>query len=111
MADRLAVLLAGRASEKAFLDSLSSGADEDIRAATQLARWMVGRWGMSEEVGPVDVRESEEHPFLGREIAQPRRFSEETAQAADKAVKRLLTDAEKRAAGVLETNRRHGLSV
>ena len=106
LADRLAVLLAGRASEKAFLDSLSSGADEDIRAATQLARWMVGRWGMSEEVGPVDVRESEEHPFLGREIAQPRRFSEETAQAADKAVKRLLTEAEGRAADVLKTHRR-----
>jgi cell division protease FtsH len=105
LADRLAVLLAGRASEKAFLGSLSSGADEDIRAATQLARWMVGRWGMSEEVGPVDVRESEEHPFLGREIAQPRRFSEETAQAADKAVKRLLTEAEERAAGVLEAHR------
>ena len=105
LADRLAVLLAGRASEKAFLGSLSSGADEDIRAATQLARWMVGRWGMSEEVGPVDVRESEEHPFLGREIAQPRRFSEETAQAADRAVKRLLTEAEERAAGVLEAHR------
>ena len=105
LADRLAVLLAGRASEKAFLGSLSSGADEDICAATQLARWMVGRWGMSEEVGPVDVRESEEHPFLGREIAQPRRFSEETAQAADRAVKRLLTEAEERAAGVLEAHR------
>ncbi len=105
LADRLAVLLAGRASEKAFLDSRSSGADEDIRAATQLARWMVGRWGMSEEVGPVDVRESEEHPFLGREIAQPRRFSEETAQAADKAVKRLLTEAEERATDVLKTHR------
>ena len=105
LSDRLAVLLAGRASEKAFLGSLSSGADEDIRAATQLARWMVGRWGMSEEVGPVDVRDSDEHPFLGREIAQPRRFSEETARAADKAVKQLLTDAEKRATEVLETHR------
>jgi len=105
LADRLAVLLAGRASEEIFLDSRSSGADEDIRAATQLARWMVGRWGMSEEVGPVDVRESEEHPFLGREIAQPRRFSEATAQAADIAVKRLLVDAEQRAVGVIEAHR------
>jgi len=105
LGDRLAVLLAGRAAEKTSLDSRSSGADEDIRAATQLARWMVGRWGMSEEVGPVDVRESEEHPFLGREIAQPRRFSEATAQAADIAVKRLLVDAEERAIGVLEGHR------
>ncbi|NQV21375.1 MAG: cell division protein FtsH, partial [Rhodospirillales bacterium] len=84
---------------------LSSGAEEDIRTATKLARWMVGHLGMSEEVGPVDVRESEENPFLGREIALPRRFSEETAQAADKAVRRLLTEAEERAASVLEAHR------
>jgi len=105
LTDRLVVLLAGRASEQAFLGSLSSGAEEDIRTATKLARWMVGHLGMSEEVGPVDVRESEENPFLGREIALPRRFSEETAQAADKAVRRLLTEAEERAASVLEAHR------
>lgn len=105
LTDRLAVLLAGRASEQTFLGSLSSGADEDIRSATQLARWMVGRWGMSEEVGPVDVRDSDEHPFLGREIAQPKHFSEATAQAADKAVRRLLTDAEAQATHILETHR------
>jgi cell division protease FtsH len=105
LTDRLAVLLAGRASEQIFLGSLSSGADEDIRAATQLARWMVARWGMSEEVGPVDVRDSDEHPFLGREIAQPRHFSEATAQAADKAVRRLLSDAEAQATRILEAHR------
>jgi cell division protease FtsH len=103
--DRLAVMLAGRASERVFLDTVSSGADEDIRAATQLARWMVGRWGMSEEVGPVDVRDSDEHPFIGREIAQPRRFSEDTAAAADKAVRGYLTEAEERAREVIESHR------
>ncbi|ANK82583.1 MAG: cell division protein FtsH [Rhizobiales bacterium NRL2] len=104
--DRLAVMLGGRAAEKVFLDSLSSGADEDIRMATQLARWMVGRWGMSEEVGPVDVRDSEDHPFLGREIAQPRHFSEATAAAADAAVRRYLVEAEERASAVLKGHRR-----
>ena len=104
--DRLAVILGGRASEKVFLGSLSSGADEDIRMATQIARGMVGRWGMSEEVGPVDVRESEDHPFLGREIAQPRHFSEATAAAADHAVKRYLVEAEERAVATLEGHRR-----
>jgi len=99
---RLSVMLGGRAAERTFLGSLSSGADEDIRMATQLARWMVGRWGMSEEVGPVDVRDSEDHPFLGREIAQPRHFSEATAAAADRAVRRILDEAEARAAEVLE---------
>ncbi|MEX2631983.1 MAG: ATP-dependent zinc metalloprotease FtsH [Tistlia sp.] len=103
--DRLAVMLAGRAAEQLFLDSRSSGADEDIRMATQLARWMVGRWGMSEEVGPVDVRDSEEHPFLGREIAQPRHFSEATAASADKAIRACLAEAERRAGELLEAHR------
>lgn len=103
--DRLAVMLAGRASERVFLDTVSSGADEDIRMATQLARWMVGRWGMSEEVGPVDLRESDEHPFLGREIGQPRRFSEDTAAAVDRAVRQCLTEAEARAREVIESHR------
>jgi len=102
--ERLAVILAGRAAEKVFLDSVSSGADEDIRMATQIARSMVGRWGMSEEVGPVDVRESESHPFLGREMAQPRSFSEATAAAADKAVRRYLMEAEARAVELLKQN-------
>jgi len=103
--DRLAVMLAGRAAERTFIGSISSGADDDIKQATQVARAMVGRWGMSEEVGPVDVRESDEHPFLGREMAQPRHFSEATAEAADKAVHRLLSEAEDRAADILTRQR------
>jgi cell division protease FtsH len=100
---RLAVLLAGRAAERSLLGSVSSGADDDIRKASQLARAMVGRWGMSEELGPVDVRDSDEHPFLGREIAQPRQFSEATAAAADRAVRQLLTDAEAEAERILQS--------
>lgn len=103
--DRLAVILAGRAAEQVFLDSISSGADEDIRMATELARRMVGRWGMSEEIGAMDVRESDEHPFLGRDMAQPRRFSEATAEQVDKAVKSLLTEAEAEAQAILKTKR------
>ena len=111
--DRIAHALAGRKLEKEEVlapedrDLWEAVPWQDLRYAhTQALRaWMVGRWGMSEEVGPVDVRDSEDHPFLGREIAQPRRFSEETAQAADKAVRRLLTDAEQRATEVLEAHR------
>jgi cell division protease FtsH len=95
--DRLAVTLAGRAAEKVLLGNVSSGADEDIRAATSLARSMVSRWGMSKEVGPMDLRISEDAPFLGREIAQPRMFSEHSAELVDIAVKNLLDDAETRA--------------
>tara|TARA_R110002110_G_scaffold415852_1_gene658149 strand:+ start:57045 stop:58973 length:1929 start_codon:yes stop_codon:yes gene_type:complete len=104
---RLAVTLAGRTSEQCFLESLSSGADEDIRVATQIARAMVGRWGMSEEVGPVDVRDSDEQPFLGREIALPRHFSEATAKSADEAVHRILLDAEALARATINDHSPH----
>ena len=103
--DRLAVTLGGRTAEKELLGSVSSGADDDIRQATTLARAMVARWGMSSEVGPVDLRDSEEHPFLGREIAQPRRFSEASAQAVDQAVRGLLHEAEQQALEVIRGHR------
>ncbi len=104
--DRLAVMLAGRAAEKILLGSVSSGADDDIHQATSLARAMVARWGMSEEVGPVDLRESEEHPFLGREIAQPRHYSEHSAEVVDHAVQQLLLQAEAVASKTIERHRR-----
>ncbi len=103
--DRLAVMLGGRAAEKLLLGTVSSGADDDIRQATNLARAMVARWGMSEAIGPVDLRESEEHPFLGREIAQPRHFSENSARTVDDAVRTLLTHAEEQAKSIIEEQR------
>jgi cell division protease FtsH len=99
--DRLAVMLGGRSAELELLGNVSSGADDDIAQATALARAMVSRWGMSRDIGPVDLRDSEEHPFLGREIAQPRRFSENSAQAVDEAVKQLLKEAEARALSLI----------
>ncbi|MGD8941147.1 MAG: ATP-dependent zinc metalloprotease FtsH [Gammaproteobacteria bacterium] len=102
--DRLAVMLGGRTAEKELIGTVSSGADDDIHQATRLARAMVARWGMSEDIGPVDLRESEEHPFLGREIAQPRHYSEHSAEAVDDAVKKIIMDAEDHA---LQTIRQH----
>ena len=99
--DRLVVILGGRTAEKELLGTMSSGAEDDIHQATTLARAMVARWGMSEEIGPVDLRESEEHPFLGREIAQPRHYSEHSAEVVDHAVQTLLQQAEQRALGVI----------
>ena len=60
---------------------------------------MVTHWGMSERLGPVAFRDSEDHPFLGREMAEPRRFSEHTAQVIDEEVSRLLRDASDKAVG------------
>ena len=103
--DRIAVIFGGRAAEKELLGTLSSGADDDIHQATTVARAMVSRWGMSEEVGPVDLRESEEHPFLGREIAQPRHYSEHSAEIVDDAVRDLLLKAEQRATNIIKQHR------
>lgn len=102
---QLTTLLAGRAAEKLLLGSVSSGADDDIRRATALARSMVARWGMDPEIGPVDLRESDEHPFLGQQMAQPRTFADETAARVDQAVMNLLHEAEKQAKKTLEDHR------
>jgi cell division protease FtsH len=102
---QLTTLLAGRAAEKLMLGSVSSGADDDIRRATELARSMVARWGMNAEIGPIDLRESEDHPFLGRRIAQPRSFSDATAARVDAGVMELLHAAEADATRLLEAHR------
>jgi cell division protease FtsH len=102
---QLTTLLAGRAAEKLLLGSVSSGADDDIRRATAMARSMVARWGMDPEIGPVDLRESEDHPFLGQQIAQPRSFSDETAAQVDQAVMKLLHTAEDQATQLIDDHR------
>lgn len=103
--DRLAVTLAGRCAEQIFMGNVSSGADDDIKSATELARAMVSRWGMSTDIGPIDLRQSEEHPFLGREIAQPRRFSEVMSNKVDEAVSQLLREAETRAIEIITSHK------
>lgn len=102
---QLSTLLAGRAAEKLLLGSVSSGADDDIRRATEIARAMISRWGMDPEIGPVDLRQSVEHPFLGQQMAQPRSFSDETAARVDQAVMELLHAAENEAIHLIETHR------
>ncbi len=99
---QLVTLLAGRAAEKRLIGSVSSGADDDIRRATTLARSMVARWGMDPEIGPIDLRESDDHPFLGQQIAQPRTFADETAARVDQAVISLLKAADKKAAELID---------
>ncbi len=88
---RLAMLLAGRAAEKLKFDQFSAGAESDLQEATRLARRMVTHWGMSERLGPVAYHTGEDHPFLGREMAQhERQFSEHTAQLIDEEVEKIL---------------------
>jgi cell division protease FtsH len=102
---RLAFMLGGRAAEKLVFGEYSAGAEDDLKRATQLARRMVTHWGMSERVGPVAFRTSEEHPFLGREISEQREFSEHTARVIDEEVTSILHKAADRATVVLKENR------
>jgi len=102
---QLVTLLAGRAAEQLFLETVSSGADDDIRRATEQACAMVARWGMTDDLGPIDLRQSEEHPFLGRTIAQPRNHSDDTAAAVDRAIIALLKEAEATATKTLTSHR------
>ena len=101
----LTVALGGRAAERLVFSDLTAGAAGDLKSATRLARMMVTQWGMSERVGPVFFRASEEHPFLGREMSELRDHSEHTAQIIDEEVSRLLREADDRAYRLLEEHR------
>ncbi|PTQ72028.1 ATP-dependent zinc metalloprotease FtsH [Celeribacter persicus] len=103
---QLIILLAGRAAEKKLLGTVSSGADDDIRRATALARSMVARWGMNDDLGPVDLSQSQDHPFLGQSIAQPREHADATAAQVDDEVMKLLKRAEKAATDIITAHER-----
>ncbi len=103
--NKLSVALAGRVAEKLNFHDISTGAQNDLKEATALAEKMVTQWGMSNKIGPVNVERGEEHPFLGRELAQPKRFSEDMAWLIDQEIQKLITDAEKVAERILEGNK------
>ena len=97
-------LLGGRVAEKLVMAQLTTGAGNDIERATDLARKMVCEWGMSEKLGPVTFGKKEEEIFLGREIAQHRDYSEQTAQEIDREVRSIIAQAEKKVEQLLSSN-------
>ena len=101
---QIAILMGGRIAEGTFLGSITTGASNDIERATELARAMVCEYGMS-EMGPLTFGKKEEQIFLGREIAQHRDFSEETAIKIDQQVKKIVTAQFERAKTIIEGNR------
>jgi len=102
---RLAFILGGRAAEKIQFDQYTAGCEDDLKRATGLARRMVTHWGMSERLGPVAFRNGEHHPFLGKEMAEPREYSEHTAQVIDEEISRILNEASDQAIHVLTEHR------
>jgi len=101
---RLATAYGGRVAEEVFLGQMSTGAGSDIEMATDLARRMVCEYGMS-RLGPLTFGKKEEQIFLGREIAQHRDFSEETARQIDQEVRRLIDDAYQSAYAIIESHK------
>ncbi len=89
----LAVALGGYVAEKVVFDEITTGASDDLKKATDLARNLVTRFGMSEKIGPVSLGEREEMMFLGRDFGGERNYSEETARIIDSEVKRLMDGA------------------
>jgi cell division protease FtsH len=100
----LTVLMGGRSAEEIFLGHLTTGAGNDIERATEIARNMVCEWGMS-SLGPLAFGKKEEAIFLGREIAQHRDYSEDTAIQIDREVRQIVTGAYEGARNILKTNR------
>jgi len=100
--NNIAILLGGRASEEIALKHMTTGAGNDLERATALARKMVCEWGMSDAMGPLSYGKKEEHIFLGREIAQHRDYSEQTAIEIDQEVKHIVMENYERAKTLIQ---------
>lgn len=105
MLDRIAGLLGGRAAEQLVLGDISTGASNDISRATQLARKMVGTYGMSEQLGNVAFDAGHDEVFIGKSMAQTRPYSEKTAAEMDGEIRRIMDDAYARCIAILEQYR------
>ncbi|MCF8024395.1 MAG: ATP-dependent zinc metalloprotease FtsH [Desulfobacteraceae bacterium] len=105
LADRLAVMMGGRAAEMLVFDTATSGAGNDLQNATQIARQMVLEWGMSGRFEHMALGSKSGEVFLGEELAKTREYSEDTAREVDQEVESLLSHAFSRAKKILEENR------
>jgi cell division protease FtsH len=105
LCDQITILLGGRAAVEIIYKTRTTGASNDLQRATQLARKMVTRFGMSKALGAASFSSGEEYLFLGREMAKPKDFSEHTGQLIDQEIVSLLHQMEKRAHQILHERR------
>ena len=103
--DQIAWGLGGRVAEEVIFNEISSGASNDIEKATDIARQMVTRYGMSKKLGPIALGKSEEMVFLGREISEQRNYSDEIAYEIDKEVRAIIDVGYNRAKKILTDHR------
>ena len=101
----LAVFMGGRVAEEVVFGEITTGASNDIERATEIARDMVCRFGMSDVIGPVNYGHKQSQVFLGRDISEHRNYSENTSQAIDNEVRRILTESYERARNILQDHR------
>ncbi|QWF69983.1 ATP-dependent zinc metalloprotease FtsH [Methylomonas paludis] len=104
--DQLAILLGGRVAEQLALQSVSTGAQNDLEKATEIARNMVCYLGMSKKLGPLIYGQRQQLQFLGGEFSEQRNYSDETARTIDAEIRTLVEDAEQRAIEILTAQRR-----
>jgi cell division protease FtsH len=102
--NNIAVMMGGRAAEELVLNRQTTGAGNDIERSTEIARKMVCEWGMSDKLGPLSFGQKEEQIFLGREFAQHRDYSEETARLIDGEIRTIVTQSYERAKDILLNN-------
>ncbi|RDV84657.1 ATP-dependent zinc metalloprotease FtsH [Ammonifex thiophilus] len=103
--DQITMLLGGRVAEDLMLGEVSTGAQNDLERATEIARRMVMEYGMSDELGPLTFGYKHDTPFLGRDLARDRNYSEEVASAIDREVRRIIESCYERAKNLLIENR------
>ncbi len=102
--NELSVAFGGRVAEELVFNRITTGASNDIKQATDIAQKMIRSWGMSEALGPLSYAKNEEQIFLGREIAQHRDYSEETARKIDEEVTALISKGYNQAKTILNEN-------
>ncbi|KAF0218072.1 MAG: cell division protease [Geobacteraceae bacterium] len=105
LVNRLRVALGGRVAERLVFNDLSTGAQSDLKTVTDLAEKMVCQWGMSDKIGAMTFSRGQEHPFLGRKLAEEKTFSEEMAWLIDQEIAAIIRDAEKGAEELVAANR------
>jgi cell division protease FtsH len=98
---KITVLLGGRVSEETIFKKISTGAQDDLKKATQLARKMVCEWGMSKKLGPLTFGKSEEQIFLGKELFQIKDYSEETAKLIDEEIRNIVNNCYQKAREII----------
>ena len=108
--ERIAVCLGGRVAEELVLQDVSTGASSDIQKASEIARAMVTKYGMSEKLGAIAYGSESDEIFLGRSMAQARTYSEEVAAQIDQEVKDIVDRAHARCRNIL-TQHRHQLDI